>query len=99
MRRYWLAAYVVMDDHVHVIVRPAGDRRLEAIVHTWKSYTANQMQRVFARQGAVWQDESYDRIIRDGREFDETLAYLGNNPQRRWPEVEHYPWLRVYPPG
>ncbi len=52
-QRYRLAAYVVMNDHVHVMVKPLDDHRLTAIVQSWKSYTSNRMQRGFGRMGAV----------------------------------------------
>ncbi len=44
-QRYQLAAYVVMDDHVHVLLRPFAGYELKAILHSWKSFTAPQMQR------------------------------------------------------
>ena len=44
-QRYQLAAYVVMDDHVHALVTPFAGYELEAILHSWKSFTAPQMQR------------------------------------------------------
>ena len=60
--RYKLHAYVVMDDHVHVIVCPQQERRLEDVVRSWKSYTANRLQRGTGRVGSVWQDEYFDRL-------------------------------------
>jgi len=44
--RYILHAYVAMNDHVHVLVQTAAERRLEDIVSAWKSFTTNRMQRV-----------------------------------------------------
>src|SRR5262245_61933794 len=41
--RYALHAFAVMDDHVHVIVQPLEGHRLESLVHSWKSFTANRM--------------------------------------------------------
>jgi hypothetical protein len=58
--RYDLTAYVVMDDQVHVIVAPKEGVSLQAIVHTWKSFTANRLQRDFGRIGGTWQDEYFD---------------------------------------
>ena len=43
--RHVLHAYVVMNDHVHVILEPLSDFRLEAILHARKSFTANRLQR------------------------------------------------------
>src|SRR6266849_6303780 len=68
-QRYQPAAYVVMDDHVHALLTPFARYELKAILHSWKSFTARQMQREHKRFGRVWQDESFDRIVRDDEEF------------------------------
>jgi REP element-mobilizing transposase RayT len=91
--RYALHGYVIMDDHVHVIVQPLEGQELRNLNHSWKSYTANQFQRQFNRHGSVWQDESWDRIIRDEEEYWEKMQYIQNNPQKRWPETVDYSWV------
>lgn len=96
--RYALIAFVVMDDHVHVVVRPFEGRTLASLLHSWKSFTANRMQRESGRRGAVWQEESHDRIIRDDREYFEIITYILRNPQRRWPGSGGY-WWAGYPAG
>jgi REP element-mobilizing transposase RayT len=90
-------AYVVMNDHVHVMFSPSGAQALERIVHGWKSFTAHRMQRLHGRQGRVWQDEYFDRIVRDEQEFEEKFDYIASNPSRRWPGCKEYRWL--WPPG
>ena len=95
-QRYHLIAYVVMDDHVHVLLRLTPGTELEATVHTWKSYTANKLQRTRIRESRVWQGEYFDRIMRDSDELINTLQYIDTNPQKRWPDLDHYPWRRLY---
>lgn len=56
-RRYRLTAFVVMNDHVHALVSTMERYRLEDVVHSWKSFTANRMQRDHGRRARVWQDE------------------------------------------
>lgn len=97
-KRYWLLAYVIMDDHLHVIVRLNHDLKLENTVHTWKSYTVNQLQRQYSRKGSVWQQEYFDRIIRDGEELEIKLRYVAYNPVKRWPDATEYQWLRFFDP-
>jgi putative transposase len=92
-QRYELAAYVVMDDHVHALVTPLANYELQSILHSWKSFTARQMQRGHGRFGRVWQDEYFDRIIRDDKEFIQKRDYIIANPWKRWPEIEEYPWV------
>ena len=90
--RYAVHAYVVMNDHVHVLVQPVGDHRLEDIWRSWKSFTANELRRASGRRGSVWQDEYFDRAIRDNVEYEQKRDYILNNPQKRWPEIEAYRW-------
>jgi REP element-mobilizing transposase RayT len=91
--RYDLIAFVVMDDHCHVLVQPLEPFKLDAIVHSWKSFTAHELQRAAQRHGSVWLDETYDRIIRNQDEVTETAVYIVRNPKKRWPECEHYEWV------
>jgi NAD+ synthetase len=91
--RYALIAYVVMSDHVHAIVQPFEEHSLESVLHSWKSYTANRMQRETGRSGAVWEREYYDRILRNDAEFYEKLNYIQSNPFKRWPDLKDYKWL------
>jgi len=67
--RYLLFAWVVMNDHVHALVKPLPGFELAQIVHSWKSYTANRLQRLFGRKGSVWQKDYFDRIIVSWKEF------------------------------
>src|SRR5712691_9070847 len=84
--RYQLTAYVVMDDHVHALVTPIGSNSLQDILHSWKSFTAHQMGRHRKQFGPVWQNEYFDRIVRDDKELGEKLDYILRNPWKRWPE-------------
>jgi len=90
--RYRLHAYVIMNDHVHVLVRPSTGCALAQIVQSWKSFTANQLQRQHGRRGAVWQGEYFDRVVRDDDEYEQKRDYILNNPSKRWPEIDSYRW-------
>lgn len=92
-RRYEIAGYVVMDDHVHVLVAPHTGFRLEDHVSGWKSFSAHRMTSDRGRLAPVWQDEYFDRIVRDETELFEKMNYILNNPRKRWPELLEYRWL------
>ena len=94
-KHYDLIGYVVMDDHVHVLVTPFDNYPLEKIVHSWKSYTAHKLQRESGRQGKIWQEEYFDHIIRDENEFLEKAQYILTNPLKTWPEIEEYEWVWI----
>ena len=91
--RYDLLAYVVMHDHVHVLVKPAEKCGLAQLVHSWKSFTANRLQHQCNRRKCVWQDEYFDRIVRDEAELLEKAQYIINNPFKVWPDIEEYQWV------
>ncbi len=62
-------------------------------MHSWKSYIANRVQRDHGRTGAIWQQETYDRIVRNLEELAEKLGYIVGNPGKRWPDVGAYVWV------
>lgn len=78
--RYQLEAYVIMPDHIHLILRPYPGFRLEKITQGVKGYTAKILNKMLNRTGAFWQDESWDHIIRDRDYLGEYWDYIGNNP-------------------
>jgi len=86
--RYRLWSAVVMPDHVHLLLTPRRDKKgqwyaLSRILHSLKSFSAKQINELLKRRGAVWQDESYDRIMRDEAECLEKWEYIRNNPVKR----------------
>jgi REP element-mobilizing transposase RayT len=89
--RYELFGYVVMDDHVHVVLGPLHGERLERLVHSWKSYCAHRIRR--PGQRPLWQREYFDRVLRDQHELDGFVQYILQNPGTRWPGVTDYPWV------
>jgi REP element-mobilizing transposase RayT len=93
-----LLAAVIMPDHVHLILAPFLDEDRAVVPLHWitrsiKGYSARQINNALQRAGQVWQDESFDHIIRKGN-FHAKLDYLLQNPVRNglaktW---EEYKW-------
>jgi hypothetical protein len=80
-QRYQSFAYVVMPNHVHVLLTPHW--RLEKITQGIKGYTAHEINALHdARGRAFWQDESYDHWARDEEEFYRIIAYIEDNPSK-----------------
>jgi REP element-mobilizing transposase RayT len=96
--RYEVGCYVVMPNHVHTIVRPlrSEDEPLERILQSWKLHTALEINRQFGLQGTLWQEESFDRIIRDEEHLYRAIQYIGANPGKAGGlDREHCPmWIR-----
>ena len=91
----------VMPDHVHLILRPLEQSPNEyfdlgRIMKGIKGTSAQQINRFRNRSGnSFWQEESYNRMIRNGAEFKETFSYVVNNPvvEGLCDEPEDYPFL------
>jgi REP element-mobilizing transposase RayT len=79
-RRYCLLAWCIMPNHVHVVVEPICENRIGAIIHSWKSFSAKQANRVLNRSGAFWHRDYFDRFIRDEGHLMRTIDYVENNP-------------------
>lgn len=79
-KRYKLHAWVIMPNHVHVLVTPAKGFFLADIIHTWKSYTAKKANQVLACRGEFWQREYFDRVIRNDQHLKVAVEYIHNNP-------------------
>lgn len=93
-RRYRLYSLCIMPNHVHAVVRPFEGVVLDEIVHSWKSYTAKQVNAILNRSGAFWQREYYDHIIRNPSEFNRIIGYIVNNPVKAG--LTRWPWVRMY---
>ena len=78
--RYALHAWVVMPNHVHLVVSPAEGHDLSKILHTWKSFTANRINTLIGRSGRLWQEESFDHVIRNEDDLIKFVAYTESNP-------------------
>ncbi len=84
--RYILFDYTVMPDHVHVILKPMVERpksSLEAILHSIKSFTANQINELLGGNRRIWQDETWDEILNSERAYRTVAAYIWENPHER----------------
>jgi REP element-mobilizing transposase RayT len=94
-KKYELYAVVVLNDHVHLIINPINT--LSQIMHSIKSFTAHEINKTTGREGKLWQDENFDRVIRDEKEFLEKINYIANNPitANLAERYEDYKWLYI----
>jgi REP element-mobilizing transposase RayT len=78
--RYKLPAWVVMPNHVHVLLIPMFGYALADIVHSWKSFTSNEANKLLGRGGDFWQPDYFDRFIRNGCHYEDAIDYIESNP-------------------
>ncbi len=81
-KRYRLHAWSVMPNHVHVVVEPYEKESLSAIIHSWKSFTANECNKLLGLKGQFWQNDAYNHIIRTEKEYWFQIRYAWSNPDR-----------------
>jgi putative transposase len=81
LRHYDLHAFVVMANHVHILITPS--MALPTIMKSLKGISARRANELLARTGiAFWAEESYDRLVRHQGEFNRINRYIEENPRR-----------------
>ena len=78
--RYRLLSWVIMPNHVHALIETTPGFPLEAVVHSWKSFTAKQVNKILGRSGQVWEEDYFDRYIRDENHLSTVVDYIEQNP-------------------
>jgi REP element-mobilizing transposase RayT len=89
-QRYDLDSFVIMPNHVHVLFRLKAGEALEKTLHSWKSFTAKTLNQAAGRSGSLWQEDYWDRIIRNERHLAAVRGYIERNPKGK---VGHF-WKR-----
>ena len=78
--RYRLSAWVVMPNHVHLLATVCEGHSLSDIMHSFKSYTAHEANKMLRRNGQFWFEDYFDRFIRDQKHFANAVRYIESNP-------------------
>ncbi len=99
-KRYYLYIFVIMSDHVHLLIKPYPKSTDEywsigSILHSIKSYSSKQIPKVVKHIGKVWQDGRYDILIKNRQQFLNTWEYIRQNPvKEKYADTpENYPFL------
>ena len=85
---YHLGDFVIMPNHVHLLVTPAVERNLfrstelEMLLKRIKGSSAVECNRAVNRSGTFWQADSYDHIVRSLEQLHAFRAYIAANPQQ-----------------
>jgi putative transposase len=67
-------------NHVHAMIEQVEGHRLGDVVHSWKSYTANQINEIIGTKGVLWAPDYFDRFIRDETHYANAVSYIECNP-------------------
>jgi REP element-mobilizing transposase RayT len=91
---------VVMPDHVHMVFTPLRAENTEMftfaeILGGIKGASAHSINKSLNRSGSVWQDESFDHVVRCGDSLEAKIQYVCDNPVRKGlvARAEDYKWL------
>ena len=91
---------VVMPDHVHMIFLPFEDElnqvfSFEEIVGAIKGASVHSVNKLLGQSGQIWQDESFDHVIRHAESLENKIRYVRENPVRKGlvSRPEEYRWL------
>jgi REP element-mobilizing transposase RayT len=78
--RYRLSAWVVMPNHMHMLITPDPEWSLSTIMKDSKSFTSHEANKILRQSGKFWMEDYFDRYVRDAKHFDNAIAYIENNP-------------------
>jgi len=79
--KYRLLAWVIMPNHVHVLIEMAGVP-LGEVLKSWKSYTSTAANQRLKRTGTFWEKDYFDRYLRDDEHYRRVVRYIETNPAR-----------------
>ena len=92
-QRYRLLAWCVMPNHVHVLIETREGWPLSGLLHSWKSFTAKNINRHLGHAGTVWMRDYFDRYIRDDHHLAAVIAYIHANPVKAGLVQNEWEWL------
>ena len=103
-KRYVLHATVVMPEHVHLLLTPLEDSngwpiQLRLIMKLLKGMSARSVNKLLGAEGPIWQEESFDHLLRSDEGLLQKAEYIRQNPVRRGLVriPEEYRWLWIEP--
>ncbi len=80
--KYILDEWVVMPNHIHVIITPINGVDISKIVHSWKSFSALEINKNINNSGSLWLKERHDHIIRNKKQLRVIRKYILENPKK-----------------
>ena len=97
---YLLHAYVIMPDHLHLIIKPLPENSLSEIMKAIKGRSAHLLNRYMKRTGKFWQKENFDHLIRHGVDMRDKWDYIRENPvsAKLVERGQDYPFSSFYDP-
>jgi putative transposase len=82
-KEYYLLGFVIMPDHLHLLISITGEKNVSQIMQSIKGYTSWRINREINNKQALWQKSFYDYILDSEEKLLTKLRYIHNNPVRK----------------
>jgi REP element-mobilizing transposase RayT len=79
---YYLLAFVIMPDHIHLIVVPE-EKNISECMKAIKGFSAREINKLYQRSGTIWQRSFYDYILEGEAKALGRIRYIEYNPVRK----------------
>ncbi len=94
---YNLICYTIMPNHIHLVFELlSGNKGISKIMQSIKRISARKSNLFLQREGSFWQDESFDRWIRNEKELYFTIKYVLENPVKAGLVNNWFDWEYTY---
>src|SRR5206468_3812795 len=90
---YWMQAWVVMPNHVHLVL-DVWDVPLVKLINGWKGKSSRLVNALLRRSGKFWQEDYYDTLVRDEAHLKRAVRYTEQNPVKAFltKAARDWPW-------
>ena len=78
---YYIHHFVIMPNHVHLLITPIGENTINITLGKIKRYTANAINKVLGTKGEIWQRLIFDHMVRDQSSYEKFVNYINDNPR------------------
>jgi len=80
--RYGLERFVVMPNHVHVLIQMRVGFELRKQLSEIMRFSGRKINRLLGKAGAFWQSEPFDHIVPSEAQFGYLQDYISENPKK-----------------
>jgi REP element-mobilizing transposase RayT len=96
-QQYVLTAFVIMPNHVHVLLRLLPNHKLESVIKGQKGFAAREINLVLSKSGPLWQEDYWDRLVRNESHFFKSASYIRDNPTKAHLTKEEFIFYEAFP--
>lgn len=94
---YNLICYCIMPNHIHLVFSLLKNNRgISKIMQSIKGASSREINKILNTEGRLWQDESFDRLVRDDLELYNIINYVINNPVEAQLVNNWKDWKHIY---